>query len=876
MSGWHDRPLDEVLTSMNTSQTGLTSREAAERLLRYGKNEISVDSGPGLPAIIAAQFSNYIVIIPVIASIIALAVGNFHDAVVIVIIVLLNTTIGVFQALQARRSINALKRLYRSEAHAMRDGKVGDVDTADLVPGDVIMIKAGDRLPADARIIASDGLSVDESMLTGESVPRSKQEMVLPENTPVTDRANMLYMGTNVLDGECAAVVVATGAQTEIGRISAMAGGAKKPKMPLERALDRLGRIFGISVVIVSAFVFLTGIIRAQPPLEMLLAAVSLAVATVPEGLAATITIALATGARRMANHKAIVRSLPIVEALGSTDVICTDKTGTLTKNESRVRTVYTFDRDREAYSIEHTDDPDLRMMFEVAGVCNDAIEEKWNQVTRYHGNQLDIALYDFLNRLGFDKAGYDRAYPRLSGIPFRPSIKMMIVVAGSHEAPRLYVKGAPLAVLEKCTKKLSSGRESTLREEDRERVRYANDRLSSRGMRVLAFAYRDLSQEDISDVWSLTHDLTFAGLTGFEDPIRDNVREAIQTCKDAGIDIVMITGDQELTAVAVAKELDLFHPGDEVMTGAELDLTPEDVLKAKADRVAVYARVVPEQKIRVVRALQSNGKVVAVTGDGVNDSPALKLADVGIAMGATGTEVAKEASDIVLQDDNFSTIVEAIYGGRVIYDNIRKFVKYLFTSNVGEVATIMFGLLLGLPLPLLATQILWLNLITDGLPALALSVDAPERDIMRRPPRRTGEPIINRITIFDMALIGLIMSICSLSVFYTALGQGIEYARTMAFTTLVALHICNAFNCRSETRSVIRGLFSNRHLLAAVGISILLLLAMIYLPPLQAIFYTVPLSTGDWAVVLLIAPIAVVVLEIRKWVTRHVNLRGR
>ncbi len=833
---------------------------------------LNSSSGPGLLAIIASQFRNFIVIIPVIASLIAVVVGNLHDAAVIVIIVLLNTAIGVFQEVEAIRSIEALKRLYRQEAHAMRDRIVKDEATADLVPGDVIMIKAGDRLPADARVIAADNMSVDESMLTGEAIPRDKYQAVLPADTQLVARANMLYMGTNVLDGECAAIVVATGAQTEIGRISKLAGEAKKPKMPLEKALDRLGRVFGIGVVIISAIVFVIGIARAQPPLDMFLAAISLAVASVPEGLAATITIALATGARRMANQKAIVRSLPIVEALGSTDVICTDKTGTLTKNEARVKAVYTFDRDYAADLIKGAENPDLHLLMEIAGVCNDAIEEKTGQTTRYHGNQVDVALYDFLSRIGLDKAGFDRTYPRLSSIPFRPSIKMMVVVAGSEKGRRLFVKGAPTVVLDKCTKVIGSGTESYLDEAIRKKVTYANDRLASGAIRVLAFAYRDLGQEETGEPASLAHDLIFTGLVGFEDPPRDNVRKAIQECKDAGIDIVMVTGDQRITAVAIAKELDIFHPGDEVMTGDELDRISEDDLKARAGKTAVYARVLPEQKIRVVKVLQSNGKVVAVTGDGVNDSPALKLADVGIAMGATGTEVAKEASDIVLQDDNFATIVDAIYGGRVVYDNIRKFVKYLFTSNVGEVATIMFGLVIGLPLPLLATQILWLNLITDGLPALALSVDTPEQDIMSRPPRQTEEPIINRTTIVDMALVGLIMSVCSLSVFYISLGQDLAYARTMAFTTLVTLHICNAFNCRSETRSVVRGLFTNKHLLAAVGVSSLLLLAMIYLAPLQAIFYTVPLSAGDWAIVLIIAPITVIAMEIRKWFTRHMR----
>lgn len=870
MNGWHHLPLNELFTELGSSQAGLTTGEAAERLRRYGRNEIRSDTGPGLLSIIARQFHNFIVIIPAVASIIALALGNIRDAVVIFIIVLLNTGIGVVQEQEARHSIEALKRLYKQEAHVMRDHIVSDAVVEDLVPGDVIMIKAGDRMPADARIIAADNLSVDESMLTGEAVPREKYQCELPENTPLIARVNLLYMGTNVVDGEAAALVVATGKQTEIGRISRLTSTAKKPKVPLEKSLDKLGRLFGIGVIIVAAIVFITGLVRGQPPLEIFLAAVSLAVAAVPEGLAATITIALATGARRMASHKAIVRSLPIVEALGSTDVICTDKTGTLTKNTAMVKAIATFEREYPVSTIKRGGDPDLQMLAEIAGICNDAIEEKTGDTTRYHGNQVDVALYNFLSRLGLDKVGFDRAYPRSAGIPFRPSIKMMVVVAGTAGKQRLFVKGAPLAVLEKSSKKQAFGKVEPIEETDRANVMYANDRLASGAMRVLAFAYRDLRPGEDGDPWSLVHDLILVGQIGFEDPPRENVGSAIKACKDAGIDIVMVTGDQKLTAVAIAKELDLFHPDDEVMSGDELDQIDDDTLKARAGKIAVYARVLPEQKIRVVRALQANLKVVAVTGDGVNDSPALKLADVGIAMGDSGTEVAKEASDIVLQDDNFATIVDAIYGGRVIYDNIRKFVKYLFTSNVGEVATILFGLLAGLPLPLLATQILWLNLITDGLPALALSVDTPEPGIMTRPPRQANEPIINPTTILDMALIGLTMCVCSLGVFYFSLDQGLAYARTMAFTTLVTLHICNAFNCRSETRSVFTGLFSNKYLLAAVGVSCLLLISMIYLAPLQEIFQTEPLSARDWAVVLLIAPMAIAVMEARKWITRR------
>ncbi|HMK45050.1 MAG TPA: cation-transporting P-type ATPase [Methanocella sp.] len=874
MAAGYDKALVDVYTWLHSDPKGLNSKDAKYRLIHSGRNKIEVKTGPAILSIILSQFRSFIVLIPAASSVIALLIGDIRDAAVIFFIVMLNAIVGIAQELGARRSIESLKRLYRQEAHAMRDGVVGDVPVEELVPGDVVMIKAGDRVPADLRIISSIALSVDESILTGESVPREKYACDLPLDTPMVSRANTLYMGTSVLDGEGAAIVVETGRNTGMGQIARLATAAQKPVTPLEKSLDLLGRDFGIGAVAASVIVFIVGMLRGQPLLAMFLAAISMAVATVPEGLAATITIALATGARRMAKRNAIVRSLPIVEALGSIDVICTDKTGTLTRNEAKLKEIATLDRGYTTLPARVMDDPVLSQLATIAGVCNDAIEERVAGHVRYHGNQVDVALYLFLSRFGLEKASFDRDFPRVCGMPFQASTKMMAVIAGKNGRRTLFVKGSPSVVLPRSSKKLTLHATEPMTENDRKTVDSANDGMAGEAMRVLAFAYRELGPGDCEDLLNSVTDLTFVGLTGFEDPPRENVHDAIKSCKEAGIDVIMLTGDQRLTAVAVAKRLDLFHPGDEVMTGEELDHTTDAGLMARADRIAVYARVLPEQKIRVVKALQSIGKVVAVTGDGVNDSPALKLADVGIAMGATGTEVAKESSDIVLQDDNFSTIVAMIHDGRAIYDNIRKFVKYLFTSNVGEVATILFGLMVGLPLPLLATQILWLNLITDGPPALALSVDTPELNIMERAPRRPGESIITRVTVIDMVLIGLAMSLCSLLVYYSQLSSGLDHARTMTFTMLVVLHTGNAFNCRSETRSALSDVLSNRYLLVAVVVSCILLLAMIYLPPLQQVFSTAPLTARDWAIVLLIAPVAVVLVEIRKWITRSFCLK--
>lgn len=866
--GWHDEPISDLYAKLGTGPGGLSSAEADGRLDEYGPNVVETGERYGLLAIIKNQFRSYIFIIPVFACLIALIAGEYHDAVVIFIIVLLNTMVGTIQEAGAMRSIKALKRMYRLDAHAMRNGIVGDVSVTDLVPGDIVMIKAGDSVPADVRIISSDNLSVDESMLTGEQVPREKHAGADLENAPIFARTGVLYMGTSLLDGECASLVVATGKNTEMGRISGLMSAAKKPAAPLEKALDRLGRSFGMAVVIIAVLIFIVGVVRGQPLYAMFLAAISVAVAAVPEGLAATITIALSTGARRMAASKAIVRSLPVVETLGSTSVICTDKTGTLTKNEASVKSIATIRGISSADPAREVKDPDVRQLFEIAGVCNDAIEETNNGV-KYHGNQVDVALFNFLSKAGLPKSGYDRAFPRIAGIPFRPAVKMMVVLAGG-ENRRLFVKGAPGQVLAASSRKLSHGVISMLDESDRHHFSSLNESMASDALRVIAFGYRDLHSDENGDPIDLAHDLIFTGLAGFEDPPREGVGKAISTCKDAGIDIVMMTGDQRLTAEAVASNLDLFHEGDMIMNGDELDNIDDQDLRTKVRKTAVFARVLPSQKIRIVEAIQSNGDIVAVTGDGVNDSPALKLADVGIAMGSSGTEVAKEASDIILQDDNFATIVDAVREGRVIFDNIKKFVKYLFTSNVGEVATIFVGLLLGLPLPLLATQILWLNLITDGLPALALSVDAPEPGIMKRSPRKSGEGIVNRLMILDMILTGFLMCACTLFVFYHELPSGIEHARTMAFTTLVALHIANAFNCRSETRPAYSRLLSNPYLILAVILSLILLLGMIYVPFLQGVFYTVPLTLRDWSISLAMAPAVIIVMEIRKIVTNR------
>lgn len=873
MESLQDKTLEEIFSILGTGRSGLTSGEAQDRLKKYGPNAVRERRGPDIFSIIIDQFRNYIVMIPIAASVIALAIGEYHDAAVIFLIVILNAGIGITQDYHAQRSISLLRSMSNVEVTVLRDGYAREMDVRCIVPGDVIILESGDIVPADSRLIHSEDLSVDESMLTGESVPVHKSPAEVPSGTPLTGRLNMVFMGTHVLDGKCSAIVIATGSGTELGRVYGLIAEAQKPVTPLEKTLNRFAKTFGIIVIAVSALIFITGLMRGEHIYTMFMAAMSVAVASVPEGLAATITVALSMGSLRMAKRNVIVRSLPIVETLGSTTVICTDKTGTLTENSPRVSHVSTILKDYDAGNMPDSavTDRDFMMLVEIAAVCNDAMLQTAGGEGKYHGDELDVALAWFIHELGFSKDYFDSRYPRLAVTPFKPAIKKMVVISSCNGTRRVFVKGAPDVVIGASRRVLKNGHVVAIGDVDRSRMAGVNETLASNAMRVIAFAYRDIdSDTDISDTEAFAHDLVLVGLVGLYDPPRKGVHEAILVCKDAGIDIIMMTGDQKLTAVAIAKELDLFHPGDKVITGDMLDHMDIRELKRDVRKLAVCARLLPEQKTRIVNALQSNGEVVAMTGDGVNDAPALRLSDVGIAMGRSGTEVAREASDIVLVDDNFSRIVNAVQEGRVIFDNIKKFVKYLFTSNFGEVATIFLGLLIGLPLPLLAMQILWLNVITDGLPALALSADTPDPDIMRRPPRKSTTGLITRLTLLDMVIIGGLMSICTLTVFYAELPRGLEHARTMAFVMLVALHMWNAFNCRSEERSAFSmDIFSNPYLMLSLGISIALLISMVYLPLFQDLFYTVPISLSDWAMVLAISPATLIALEVRKFITR-------
>nr|WP_231845208.1 calcium-translocating P-type ATPase, SERCA-type [Methanocella paludicola] len=809
-------------------------------------------------------------------------IGETLDAAIIGVIVIMNAVLGFVQEYKAEQSLEALKRMVVQEAFVVRDGHRLKINASELVPGDVIEAEAGENVPADGRLIYSASLKVDEAALTGESGPAKKTAEVLPEDTALGDRDNMLFMGTSVLDGRGMAVVTSTGMDTEIGRIASLVEGNKEQYTPMQASIDRLGKFFGIAAVVICAVILIVGWLEGRGIYDMFLVAVSLAVAAIPEGLPATITIVLALGVQRMAKKKAVVRRLPAVETLGSTSVICSDKTGTLTQNVIVVRQIVTagqkYDVTGSGYSpeggfitggreVEPSSDPVLTMLLMAGALCNNAtyerLEEKWNIV----GDSTEVALLVAASKAGFNKVLMEDDCPRIFEIPFNTDTRRMSTVNVCKDKKYVFVKGAPEVVLASSPGVLVDSQAVPMDASRRDHLLKLNDELARNGMRVLGLAYKEISGDpNAMSARDIENGLTWLGLAGMMDPPRPEVKDSVEKCKAAGIGVVMITGDQKPTAVAISKQLGIFKEGDEVVTGSGLEEMSDEELVGDIDRIKVYARTSPEQKLRIVDALKRHGRVVAMTGDGVNDAPALKQADIGVAMGITGTDVSRQAADMVLMDDNFATIVSAVEEGRKIYDNVKNVVKYLFSSNLGEVLVVFLGIMLGMPLPLMAVQILWVNLITDSLPALALSVDPVAPGVMKRPPRPRNEGIFTPLTLFDMALIGFTTGIGTLFMFNLYLPQGLDMARTVAFTTLVVFQMWNCLNCRSETRSLFSvGIFSNLYIIGAIVISLLIQCALLYTPYLEGLFSTVPLSAYDWLAIAVATSSVFILVEARK-----------
>ncbi|SFR05599.1 calcium-translocating P-type ATPase, SERCA-type [Desulfoscipio geothermicus] len=886
---WQTMSAEEtaVRLQVDTSR-GLGADEARARLERVGLNTLEKGPDIALWQMFLNQFKDFMVLVLLAATAISGFLGEWSDAVTISIIVLLNAILGVVQEQRAERSMEALRELTSPEARVVRDGVEIKIPAAELVPGDIVLLEAGDRVPADIRLARTVDLEAVEAVLTGESNPVCKHTRPLEKQVGPADAGNMLYMGTVLTRGRGLGIVVATGMATEVGQIAGMIKEAEQEPTPLQRRLAQLGKGLVTFCLAVCAVVVIVGIQRGEPVYRMFLTGVSLAVAAIPEGLPAIVTVALAIGVQRMINRNSIIRRLPAVETLGCATFICSDKTGTLTQNEMTVRRVHLAGRELEVTGEGYdpkgkfkgdgldTQGADFAKMMSIAALCNNATlvrnniavgglfrkpGQKKDPAWTVSGDPTEGALLVMAAKAGFWRERLEKKMRRLAEIPFDSDRKRMTVIyktaGGRTEA---YIKGAPDVVLGLCTHFLRDGRPVPLDKRTRGSILAANSAMADGALRVLAVAYRELSpgmNAGEAAPEEIESNLVFVGLAGMIDPPRPAAIQAVHTCRRAGIRVAMITGDHRLTARAVAREMGIAGRGSRVLTGAELEEMSEEELARVAENVHVYARVSPRHKLRIVRALKRNGHVVAMTGDGVNDAPAVKEADIGIAMGVSGTDVTREASAMVLADDNFSSIVAAVEEGRGIYDNIRKFIRYLLSCNVGEVLVMFLAVLGGMPLPLLPIQILWMNLVTDGLPAMALGVDPIDRNIMRRPPRDPQESIFSHGLGWRILSSGTVIAVLTLAVFGLSYadGRNLDLARTMAFNTLVFLQLVYVFSCRSEHATIWElGWLSNPHLVGATLISAVLQISVNYIPFLQPVFHTVPLGVHHWLTILGVA----------------------
>ncbi|MDD4955881.1 MAG: cation-translocating P-type ATPase, partial [Candidatus Omnitrophica bacterium] len=813
------------------------------------------------------------------------------DALAIIAIVILNAILGFIQEYRAEKSLAALKKLSSPSSKVIRNKEHQIVSSLSLVPGDLIELEAGDNVPVDSRVIwHTSNFSVAEASLTGESTPVAKTLHALEEKEiPLADRANMVYMGTSVTSGKARALVAETGMRTELGKIAAMVQSIEQETTPLQKKLEAFGKWIVYLCFALVAVVFILGIIRGGKILDMFLTAVSLAVAAIPEGLPAVVTIALASGVQRMVKRHALIRKLPSVETLGCATVICSDKTGTLTKNEMTVQAVFAanvlfkvtgigYEPDGKFFSdekgINPSQHPDLIKVLKLSVLCNSATLVKNSTGYKIIGDPTEGSLLTCAAKAGILKEELEKEFKFLDEIPFDSERKKMTVIRNHNNGKVVaFVKGAPDILLNNCTAIEQDSNVRQLSEEDRQKILKANNDLANSAMRVLAVAYRDVSADEKIEADTIESNLIFAGLLAMIDPARAEVKEAIEECKTAGIKTVMITGDHKNTAVAIAKELGFFEEGSIALTGEELDKLNEDEFRSKIEKIPVYARVSPENKLRIVRAWRARNEIVAMTGDGVNDAPAVKEADIGVAMGITGTDVTKEVSDMVITDDNFASIVSAVEEGRGIYENIKKFIHYLLSCNAGEILVMFVSSLVGLPVPLLPIHILWVNLVTDGLPALALGVDPVSPNIMQKPPRPVNEAVVTKQRAILMLVQGAFIAFCSLLAFTLVLfveNEGIIRARTAAFIVLACSQLFHSFNCRNTTESLFKiGIFTNKKLILANFVSFFLQMAVVYIPFCQKIFKTEALGVFDWVLVVAISSFPLWAMELVKIINK-------
>lgn len=867
MENWHVKSVEAVLDRLDTTPEGLSKKQAQQRREQYGKNELDKPRGERLVLRLLRQLKDPMILVLLAAaglSLVASGGRDWADAVIILVIVAVNGVISIRQEDSARRALEALEHMTPPMARVLRDGELRQEIAAQLVPGDVILLEAGDRVPADARLLECVGLRADESAMTGESVPVAKNlSDRLAQDAPVGDWSNMVLAGTTVTAGRGRAVVVETGMDTQMGRIAGLLLGGEQEPTPLQKKMEEISNVLSFLCLGVCAVTFGVGLLRGKGVADMFLTAVSLAVAAIPEGLPAVVSIVLAMGVGRMAKVGAIVKRLPAVETLGCAGVICSDKTGTLTQNRMTVVEVWTAGGDEVA-------------ALTAAALCNDArlIDA---QTPLAQGDPTEAALVEAAARVGIWQGELERRMPRVGEVPFDSARKRMTTVHKREGGGwRIVVKGAPDVLLARCDRGWLD-RAVPMTAGLRAKVSAANEKLAKQALRVLAVAVRDVDTLPPITADELEQKLTFVGMLGMIDPPRPEVAAAVEQCVRAGVRPVMITGDHKATAVAVARQVGIVAPGDLALTGAELDFMPQTMLEQEIERISVFARVTPEHKMRIVRAWKKRGQVVAMTGDGVNDAPALKGADIGCAMGKAGTDVAKGAADMVLTDDNFAAIVRAIEEGRGIYANIRKAIHYLLSCNVGEILAVFAATALGLEqMPLLPVQLLWLNLVTDTLPALALGVEPVEQDVMTRPPRGAKDSLFNRKFVFRLGWQGLMVGGLTLMAYFLGLAVmparagGAATANTMAFAALTLSQLFHAYNVRSEEKSLRSiGVRSNPAMNRAFVIGFALQLAVLTLPPLQRLFSVVTLGAVQWLAVLGLAMVPILVCELSKWLGR-------
>lgn len=878
MGDWHSLKESEVLEQLKTRKEGLSSSEASDRLGESGYNELVEKRAKTPVSIFLDQFKSFLILILIVATILSFALGEFIDAIVILAVVLVNALLGFFQEYSAERAVAALKRMTAPNAVVIRNREKVEIHAREMVPGDIVFLEEGMRVPADMRLLSVAELSVDESSLTGESVPVPKEITVLKKGIQVADMRNMAFMGTYVTRGTATGVAVETGMRTQMGEIAKSVAEAESPQTPLQIRLGQLGRYLGVAVLVLASFIFILEVYAKQGTLlDLFLVAVALAISAIPEGLPAVVTLTLSIGMKRLAKKNAIVRLLLAVETLGTTSVICSDKTGTLTKNEMTIQKVYVDDEFLDVSGrgfepvgqfssggkvIEPEKRKDLVLLAKAGALCNNASIEKTESGWRVIGDPTEGSLIVLASKTGLELQRLKKDIRLVTEVPFSSERKMMSTAYKETDGVFVYAKGAPEVILKRCDQVIAHNGIRRLTDREEDKLTKAYKELAKNAFRVLAVAYKKLPDKTRQlNVRDIESGLTFVGIVGMRDPPRDGVKEAIKKAKDAGIKTVMLTGDNELTAAAIAKQLDIMKPGELVITGTALDKMSIEELDEVVERTSVFARISPMHKVKILQAFENKGQVVAMTGDGVNDAPAIKRADIGIAMGIKGTDVAKEASDMILADDHYATIVTAVEEGRGIYANIRKFIKLMLSVNFVEVFLIAMTAVAGLPLPLLPLQLLWINLVTDSFPALSLAVDPVEKEIMKKPPRKKFEGIFSGGMAQFLIAAAIIGTVAEVIIYTWGLNFGVEKARTLVLTLSVMFQMIFMFNCRSEEKPFFRvNPLSNKYLFVSVLAVVGLQLLVVYWDVLQPVFETVALNATDWTVIVLLSLLGTVI----------------